>query len=468
MEASEKPQVPQHDSAPGEGMVRAIDDRLVIERLTVADERAARVVRERAAEGQPPAQTVIRAVEIGTRVLDAEGTAANVDYVRRELESGLGELDRRLGTTLETGTQALAERIAATFGADRSDSVQSQIKEIVAGATQQQREAMMRLFTAEDGSNPLLAFQSRMAKAMTESDERHRQEMTKVREGHANAERTMRQEIAALREQVALVAERHDADQRVAEAEEAGTRKGFTFEERVHEELERIAGIRGDCASHTGAEGAEGGGKKGDTLIELGAAAGPALGRVLFEAKDKKLSRNDAWAQLNQGMAARAAAFGVLVVAGDDRVPARTHQLHEYEGNKMIVALDRDEPDGFALEVAYRLAAARVAMARDRELQVDAVAVRDVAQDAISTLKQAQAIRASLTGIKTSSDRARDGLDAMVDAVRAKLERVEAIVAEAQPGAEEGVQPEDGGDAGDGPEGGPSEDGEERLELGID
>ncbi len=39
----------------GDGVVRALDDRLVIERLTVTDERAARVVRERAEGGQEAA-----------------------------------------------------------------------------------------------------------------------------------------------------------------------------------------------------------------------------------------------------------------------------------------------------------------------------------------------------------------------------------------------------------------------------
>ena len=47
MEASEKPQL-SLDAPGGDGVVRALDDRLVIENLTVADERAARVVRTRA------------------------------------------------------------------------------------------------------------------------------------------------------------------------------------------------------------------------------------------------------------------------------------------------------------------------------------------------------------------------------------------------------------------------------------
>jgi NAD(P)-dependent dehydrogenase (short-subunit alcohol dehydrogenase family) len=129
-------------------------------------------------------------------------------------------------------------------------------------------------------------------------------------------------------------------------------------------------------------------------------------------------------------MAARAASFAVLVVAGDDRVPSGRETLTEYEGNKLIVAVDREEPDGLGLEVAYRLAAARVAMARDRDLTVDAPAVRDAAEEAVSCLKQAQQIRASLTGIKTSSDKARATLDEMVEAVRAKLERIDGLVEE--------------------------------------
>ena len=103
----------------------------MIESLTVEDERAARLVRDRAQAGRPAAETVRKAIEIGSRVLDSEETAANVDYVRRELEDGLGELDRQLGGTLEQGAAALAERIAIAFGAERNDSVQAQIKEIV-------------------------------------------------------------------------------------------------------------------------------------------------------------------------------------------------------------------------------------------------------------------------------------------------------------------------------------------------
>jgi len=417
MEASEQLDI----QGAGSGSVRAIGDRLVIEELVIEDDRTARVVRERAEAGQKPAQTVRDAVEIGARVLEREGTAAEVDYVRAEFGKHAGDLAERLVKALDSGNEMLSEEIAKSFGGDRQGTVQHQIKEMLDQSADAQRQLIARQFSAQDGSNPLFDFKDAVVRVLKDTNARQQQESEQNRE-----------RIAALTREIVELKERTGADVRVEEAEEAGTRKGFSFEERVHDAIEAIAVARGDVASHTGAEGAEGGGKKGDTLVELCAADGPAAGRILFEAKvGKRMSRNDAWRYLNECMAARAASFAVLVVAGDDRVPARTDQLTEYEGNKMIVAVDRDEPAGLTLEVAYRLAAARIAMSRDDNLEVDASAVRQAAEEAISTLRQAQGIRSTLTGIKTSSDNARAGLDALVESVRAKLERIDALVEEA-------------------------------------
>ena len=69
-----------------------------------------------------------------------------------------------------------------------------------------------------------------------------------------------------------------------------------------------------------------------------------------------------------------------------------------------------------------------MALAREQDLTVDAAEVRMAAEEAISCLKQAQAIRSTLTGIKTSSDKARASLDDLIEAVRARLERIESLI----------------------------------------
>ncbi len=348
-------------------------------------------MREQAERGRSPAETVAKAVEIGARVVDNEGTAANVDYVRRELQSGLGELNKELSSTLVLGSEGLAERIAAAFGSDRSDSVQQQIKEIVTASTERQRLELTKLLSAEDKSNPLVAIQARMGRAIVESDERHRQEMGRLREAHANESRATQRHVAELREQIARLLERQEGEELLAEAEAAGTRKGRTFEERVHAAIERIAEARGDCAHHVGDEPGDGGSKKGDTVVEIGAAEGKPLGPHRLRGQGQAaLSSNRAWEELNAAMAERHADFAVLVVAGEENIPAKREQLVEYEGNKVIVAVDPELPDELGLELAYRYARLRVLATRDRALEVDAGGVRDAAEAARSALKRAQ------------------------------------------------------------------------------
>ena len=421
MEASEKPQLRFDSDRPQpEGTVRPLEDRLVIEHLTVVDERAAQVVRDRKEAGQAPARTVADAIEIGARVLDREDAAAEVDYVRAEFERQASDLRVRLAKSLEEGDRALADRITSAFD-DEQGSVPREFQQRLERALAEQRAELLKQFSKEDGANPLSDFKNGVVRALRDLSGSQQKESQESR-----------RRIEELTREIVELKERERADERVAEEAERGTAKGRSFEDRVDRALERIATARGDASSHTGGEAAEGGGKKGDTLVELGGADGPASGRIVFEAKDKKLSKNDAWRELNEAMASRAASFGVLVVAGEERVPAGRETLTEYEGNKLIVAVDRDEPDGLALEIAYRLAAARVAISRDQDLTVDAPAVRDAAEEAVTCLKQAQAIRSTLTGIKTSSDKARATLDEMVEAVRARLERIDALVEAAE------------------------------------
>jgi hypothetical protein len=125
MEASERPQLSLDQT--GDEHVRALGDRVVIESLTIEDARAAKLVRERSEAGHEPTQTVRDAVEIGARVLEREGTAAEVDYVRAEFERHAGELRERLTKSLEAGDEQLAERIAASFYGSRDGSVQKEI-----------------------------------------------------------------------------------------------------------------------------------------------------------------------------------------------------------------------------------------------------------------------------------------------------------------------------------------------------
>jgi hypothetical protein len=418
MEASER-QLPI-DPGDGDGSVRALDDRILIERLTVQDERAAQLVRERQKAGQDPARTVSTAIEIGARILDREDGGAEADYVRAEFERYLGQLAERLNTQLESGSEELAEQLAATFGIDRADSVQQQLREMLIKANEHQRTEMVRLFNAEDGTNPLADFKGAVVRALQESEERR---ISETRENREQIEELTR-ELIALRE-------RQLGDERVAEAEEAGTRKGRSFEELVRDELEILAAAQDDVAHHVGDTSSESGGKKGDVVLELGGCNGPPLATVVVEAKNSALSKNQAWAELNAAITERDADYGVLVVAGEEKVPKGLEDLAEYQGNKMIVVLDRDEPDPVALRLVYRYVRARVLASQAHGLQVDAAGVRAAAEDARARLKNVNKVRKSLTNITNSAERARGDVDEMVEGVETCLDQVESLISAA-------------------------------------
>jgi hypothetical protein len=417
MEASEKQ---QHELEIPDAAVRPLGDRLVIERLTVTDERAARVVRERAEAGQPPADTVRKTIEIGTRVLDREDAAVEVDYVRAEFERHTAELRERLTRSLAEGDDQLAERIAASFDGAREGSVQQQIRDVLTRALEEQRNALARQFSVEDGSNPLTDFKGAVVRALRQSDARLQQE------SEANRKR-----IEALTRELVELKERAEADRRVAAVEEVGTRKGRSFEERAFLAIEAIAEGRDDVAHHVGDEEAVGGGKRGDVLVELDAATGVAAGRIVFEIKDERLSKRDAWTVLNEALEQRGAEFAVLLVAGEAKVPAGYRQLHQYEGNKMVVAVDREEPGGVELEAAYCVARALVRAGRERSLTVDAAGVLDAVEAIATELRRKQAMKRALTGIAKNAETVETGLEEMDLAVRAQLERIESLVAAA-------------------------------------
>jgi hypothetical protein len=275
----------------------------------------------------------------------------------------------------------------------------------------------MRRLSADDDRNPLTPVLAGMR-----SWTKERKEDQDLRD------QKLEQKLDEFLSRAATLAGLDQAQDEIADAEAAGTRKGRSFEERAHAAIEAIAAARGDVAHHVGDQQGAGGSKKGDTVVEIGAAEGAALGRIAFEFKDSQLSRPKAWEELNGALAARGAGFALLVVAGEGSVPPDREQLHEYEGNKLIVAVDPDQPGGTALDVAYRFARLRVLLARESELTVDAAGVRDAAAEAKAALDGAKAIKSSLTKATNNVDQARVAVEGMIGIVLDRLERIESLV----------------------------------------
>jgi hypothetical protein len=413
--------------------VRVVGDRLRIDGLVVDDECAVRLARDREEAGEDPAKLVCDAVEIGARVLDREQTGANAEFVKHEFEKAARELDAAFVQRAKAVADRLDTKVDEVFGADNghvtkalarhfgdesSSAVQHRVKALVAEVMTASRQDLLRLFSSADDANPLADFKAMARHSMRDAAERQEKGL-----------KLMAEQLEALNRQVLeLKAEKEKLEDVAAEAER-GTAKGRTYEEAVADAVDVLALPLGDDATAVGDQ-KESTGKTGDVVVGIGACHGPVQGRIVFEAKNSKLTRPKAFEELDRAKAQRNADYAVLVVPSDDKVPAKMHALREYNGDKLIVTYDPDDGP-LALQVAYSLARARVLMARGGAEGIDGAAVADTVERAVGALEEVRRIRQQLTGAKTQIDKASDIVGTMSDRVRAHLEEIAALVAEA-------------------------------------
>lgn len=409
--------------------VHVSDGRLAIDWLVVDDETAVRL----AAEREDPTRFVVQAIEIGARVLDREQTGANAEFVKAEFEKAARELDsefveraRKVAERLDAKVDEVfgpehghvTQALARHFGDESSVAVQNRVKALLAEVSVQMREDLRRQFSADSESNPLHGFQNAHLAATRQIAGQQSEQMRAMNE---KLER-MNLEIARLRAEKEKLAE-------IAAVEDKGTAKGRTYEEAVAEALDALAGARGDDCEAVGDLRGEGG-RKGDLVVAIDACTGPARGKIVFEAKNRKLSKNEALAELDAALETRTADYAVLVVPAEDKLPARTHPLREFNGDKLFVIFDPEDGSTLALEVAYGLARARVLMARAAGGGIDESALRVEVERAQGAMEDVRRIKSQLTNATSGIEEARRIVDAMAANVRGHLAAIELLLAE--------------------------------------
>jgi hypothetical protein len=425
--------------------VRTRHGRLYVDGLVVDDDTVVRLAAERERCGEEPERLVLDALEIGARVLDREQTGANAEFVKTEFERAARELDARFVERARLVAERLDAKVDEAFGPetghldralarhfsdDSAAAVQHRVRAVLDEVMARSREDLLRQFSSADANNPLADFK-RMSQAMMK-DAADRQEAQL---------QTMAERMAALQVELQRLQGERDTLEQVAAVAEKGTAKGRTYEESVFDAIDAIAASQGDdCDAVGDVRGV--GGKQGDVVVAIDACAGPARGRIVFEAKTSRLSKNVALSELDGAIAARNADYGVLVVRGEDKLPARTHALREFNGDKLFVSYDPDGEltDGgsarLALELAYALARARVLMAGGHTEGVDADALRAELERAQQALEDVRRIKSQLTNATGGIEEARRILDTMAGAVRSHLRQVDVLLAAAEPPAE--------------------------------
>jgi hypothetical protein len=415
--------------------VRTVGNAVALDGIMVEDENVVRLVREREDAGRDPVGPILDALEIGARILDREQTGANVEAVKGEMEKAARDLNEQFAARAREATEALEAQLDTVFSPEAghlsralerhfsdgsSEAVQHRVKALVSEVLSKSREDLQRQFSAEDERNPLGDFKRMTAAIIKQEGERQHATQTALLE-----------KMNALELEVQRLHAERELESGVAAERERGTAKGRAYEELVYEAIDAIASAQGDTAEPVG-DFKEATGKTGDVVVGIDGCAGAPRGRIVFEAKaGKALTRPKALAELDGALAGRNGDFAVLVVPGDEKVPARMAPLREVNGDKLIVTYDPDDGSRLSLEVGYALARARVLMSRGGDEALDAGALRDAIERALTAMEDVRRIKLNLTGATKNIDDARDVLDAMTARVRELLDDMNAALAAA-------------------------------------
>lgn len=135
--------------------------------------------------------------------------------------------------------------------------------------------------------------------------------------------------------------------------------KGQDFEAAVQQLLGKITGTTEDTLELKMDEEGFEGSKKGDFVLTLNGRNK----RIVFEAKDQKISKQKIEDYMTEAITNRDAVYGVYVAKHVENLPQEIGWFREYNGDILILALGSEDDDSLAneiIEIGYKWARRRV------------------------------------------------------------------------------------------------------------
>ena len=166
----------------------------------------------------------------------------------------------------------------------------------------------------------------------------------------------------SISEQLVALLEKSAGEKATAESYANSREKGIDFEELLDQMIQLEAVVHGDDAQFTGDFPSPSGDKTGDEVVTINpAVTNNEEIRIVWEAKTDKsykdtkgrLKRDKVASELDDAMSNREAICGIFV--SDARGIDMTKQpaWQEFDGNKLIIVLDDENPDQRLIRMAY-------------------------------------------------------------------------------------------------------------------
>lgn len=417
MSGERVPEIVPISSANKPTQVEIVGDRIRIASLEVVDRALAGFLESRSPEDR--AETVERAMRVGLMALQSASGSIDVDHVRRAFDKLLADA----GESNKKATAEVEEILRKTF-ANEGGALPATLERFLGD------KGELALFTKdlfdENRRDSALGKLNTILGTYFDGDaSKLAQLLDPTRE--ASPLSGFRAEIAKRFDDVLLKIVELDASQKAAKGErKKGTAKGADFESRVIAEYTELLRATNDEIEGTGGvTGAVPDSKKGDAVITInGRDASASVLRIVVEVKDKAMTGPAIEKELAEARENRKAEIALMVFS-EAAAPAGASPF-VISRHGVYCVVDPEAPDVAILEAGYRLARiSALIRAKSEGSGADLSAVKDAIDALRSRLDSVKEIKKTLTAIDSTTEKARDELDALRSAIVTEIDRIE-------------------------------------------
>ena len=239
----------------------------------------------------------------------------------------------------------------------------------------------------------------------------------------------------SINDQLAALLAKTAGEKATAESYANSREKGIDFEELLDQMIQLEAVVHGDDAQFTGDFPSPSGDKTGDEVVTINpSATNNEEIRIVWEAKTDKsykdtkgrLKRDKVASELDDAMSNREAIYGIFVSDARGVDMAKQPAWQEFDGNKLIIVLDGENPDQRLIRMAYLWSRWMVLRSQDQEEgELDFAAIERVIAsiqrefDGLANLKRLHTpIETNIAAAKKWVIEFEENLDELMDELR--------------------------------------------------
>lgn len=381
------------------------EEQAVVFRVRIEDSSVFRVLQ--GVDEDNRIEFAVRAFKVGVLALRDSQTVGKADYVEKVFEQMQSEFKTKM-EEMFGDDGVVSRRLENIFGED--GALQRELQETFG---KEEGSRIWRVLNPNDSTTPLGKFRDHLEERLDPG-----------REG--SVLHSWKKDIDS---RLDAFEEHFEIEKRVQEEKERGHLKGLEYQEEVAAVLDEIGQPFGDTVELVADESGRLGRDVGDIVSLLAAEhTGGLERRIVVEAKNTGVTlrgKRSIHDELQDAMENREAQFGMAVVP-PSRLPDDVVPFRFYSPNRLVVAFEPGNTDGFALDAAYRVARSLVcARAGRREIELEVSEVESYLDDVRSQLENVQGIRSTLTSARKSIEDAHDRIGQMRDEIQQTVRRLE-------------------------------------------